>query len=121
MLAYYIAPSFFEFDPSGRTLAQKLRQQNIPVSKLAVGWMSRGLNYSLNFYLHEEIKSWNEKNLGQEYVLTDVHGCRNLTPVPFACEPMPFDEQTTGVFLYHIVMPGSVQRLSSGGESHKKE
>ncbi len=122
VLAYYIAPSFFKFDPSGKTLARQLRLQNIPTSELAVGWMSRGQHYSLNFYLHEEIKDWNQENLTKEYVLTDMPLCRNLSPVPFACEPLPFNEQATGAFLYHIVMPGSPQGLGrDGGQAQKKE
>ena len=115
VLAYRIAPSFFKIDPSGKTIAKQLQLQNIPLSELAVGWMSRGQHYSLNFYLREEIRDWNQENIGKEYVLTDVRGCRNLTPVPFACEPVPFNEQATGMFLYHIVMPDSLERLGGGG------
>ncbi|HEY6945654.1 MAG TPA: glycosyltransferase family 39 protein [Candidatus Acidoferrum sp.] len=122
VLAYLIAPLCFKFDPSGKTLAQQLRLQNIPLNELAVGWMSRGQHYSLNFYLHQEIQDWNQENLRKEYVLTDVPRCRNLTPVPFACEPLPFNEHVTGVFLYRIIMPGSLQRLgSNGGQVQKKE
>jgi 4-amino-4-deoxy-L-arabinose transferase-like glycosyltransferase len=122
MLGYFIAPSFFKFDPSGKTLARELQRHNIPLSELAVGWMSRGQHYSMNFYLHEEIQDWNLENSRREYVLTDMPHCRNLTPVPFACEPVPFDEQVTGVFLYHVVMPGSVLELgNSGGQAQKKE
>ena len=122
LMAYYIAPAFFKFDPSGKTLARQLQLQNVPLNELAVGWMSRGQHYSLNFYLHQEIKDWNQQNLGKEYVLTDVHGCRNLNPVPFACEPVAFDEKGTGVFLYRIVMVGSAQGLdSSGGQPQQKE
>ena len=122
VLAYSIAPLFFKFDPSGKTLARQLQFQNIPLNKLAVGWMSKGQHYSLNFYLHEEIKDWNQENLTKEYVLTDMPRCRNLTPVPFACEPVPFNEQVTGAFLYHILMPGSLQGLGSdGGQPQKKE
>jgi 4-amino-4-deoxy-L-arabinose transferase-like glycosyltransferase len=122
MLGYFIAPSFLKLDPSGRTLALELQLRNIPESELAVGWMSRGQHYSLNFYLHQEIGDWNPENSRKEYVLTDVRGCRNLTPIPFACEPVPFDEQATGVFLYHVVMPGSMQGLGNGGgQAQKKE
>jgi 4-amino-4-deoxy-L-arabinose transferase-like glycosyltransferase len=122
MLAYSIAPSFFKFDPSGRTIARQLLLQNIPLNRVAVGWMSRGQHYGLNFYLHEEIKDWNEENLGKEYVLTDVPRCRNLIPVPFACEPVPFNEGHTGVFLYHILMPGSLHGPGNdGGQAQKKE
>ena len=122
MLAYYIAPSFFRFDPSGKTVARQLQLQNIPLNELAIGWMSRGQHYGMNFYLHQEIPDWNQENFRKEYVLTDVPRCRNLDPVPFACEPMPFNEQVTGVFLYRILMPSSLETLgSSGGQPQKKE
>ena len=76
----------------------------------------------MNFYLHQEIPDWNQENFRKEYVLTDVPRCRNLDPVPFACEPMPFNEQVTGVFLYRILMPSSLEKLgSSGGQPQKKE
>lgn len=124
LVAYYVAPSFLKADPSGKTLAQQVERQKIPLDELAVGWMSRGRHFGMNFYLHQEIKDWNLENSGKQYVLTDIRGCRNLDPIPFACEPMPFDEQATGVFLYHIVMRGSVQGLglgNSGGQTQKKE
>jgi len=122
ILSYFIAPSFLKFDPSGKTLARELQKQNIPADQLAVGWMSRGQHYSLNFYMHEEIKDWNQENSRKSYVLTDMRACRNLTPIPFACEPRPFDEQATGVYLYHVVMPGSVEGFGGdGGQAQKKE
>ena len=122
ILGYYLAPSFFKFDPSGKTLARQLQSQNIPLGELAVGWMNRGQHYGMNFYLHEEIKDWNQDSLGKEYVLTDVPRCRNLTPVPFACEPVPFNEEQTGVFLYHILMDRSRQGpRSDDGKVQKKK
>lgn len=123
ILGYFIAPSFFKFDPSGRTLARQLQSQNIPLDQLAVGWMSRGQHYSLNFYLHEEIADWNQENSAKKYVLTTLRGCRNLIPTPFACEPMAFNEQTTGAYLYRIVMPGlaSGPGSSGGRQTQKKE
>ena len=124
MVAYFIAPSFLKLDPSGKILAQQVQKEKIPLDDLAVGWMSRGQHFGMNFYLHQEIKDWNLENSGKPYVLTDIRGCRNLDPIPFACEPMPFDEQATGVFLYHIVMRGSMQGLrpgNSGGQPQKKE
>ena len=124
MVAYFIAPSFLKLDPSGKILAQQVQKEKIPLDDLAVGWMSRGQHFGMNFYLHQEIKDWNLENSGKPYVLTDIRGCRNLDPIPFACEPMPFDEQATGVFLYHNVMRGSMQGLrpgNSGGQAQKKE
>lgn len=126
MVAYFIAPSFLKVDPPGKVLAQQVQSQKIPLDELAVGWMSRGQHFGMNFYLHQEIKDWSLENSGKQYVLTDIRGCRNLNPVPFACEPMPFDEQATGVFLYHIIMRGSVQGWgqglgNGGGQAQKKE
>ena len=124
MVAYSIAPSFLKLDPSGKILAQQVQRQKIPLDELAVGWMNRGQHFGMNFYLHQEIKDWNLENSGKQFVLTDIRGCRNLNPIPFACEPMPFDEQATGVFLYRIVMRGSVQGLrfgNGGGQAKKKE
>lgn len=123
-VAYYMAPSFLKVDPSGKILAQQVQSQKIPLHELAVGWMNRGQHYGMNFYLHQEIKDWNVENSGKQYVLTDIRGCRNLSPIPFACEPVPFDERATGMFLYHIVMRGSVERLGpgdGGGQAQKKE
>lgn len=123
-VAYYMAPSFLKLDPSGKILAQQVQSQKIPLHELAVGWMNRGQHYGMNFYLHQEIKDWNVENSGKQYVLTDIRGCRNLSPIPFACEPVPFDERATGMFLYHIVMRGSVERLGlgdGGGQAQKKE
>ena len=123
-VAYYMAPSFLKVDPSGKILAQQVQSQKIPLQELAVGWMNRGQHYGMNFYLHQEIKDWNVENSGKQYVLTDIRGCRNLSPIPFACEPVPFDERATGMFLYHIVMRGSVERLGlgdGGGQAQKKE
>ncbi|HEV2194981.1 MAG TPA: glycosyltransferase family 39 protein [Candidatus Acidoferrum sp.] len=124
LVAYFIAPSFLKLDPSGKTLARQVQQQKIPLDELAVGWMDRGQHYGMNFYLHQEIKDWNLENSGKQYVLTDIRGCRNLNPIPFACEPMSFDEQATGMFLYHIVMRGSMLGLglgNGGGQAQKKE
>ena len=128
IVAYFVAPSFLKPDPSGKVLAQQVQKHKIPLDELAVGWMSRGQHFGMNFYLHQEIKDWNLENSGKQYVLTDIRGCRNLIPSPFACEPMPFDDQATGAFLYHIVMRGSVQGLgqglglgNSGGQSQEKE
>lgn len=128
IVAYFVAPSFLKPDPSGKILAQQVQKQKIPLDELAVGWMSRGQHFGMNFYLHQEIKDWNLENSGKQYVLTDIRGCRNLIPIPFACEPVPFDDQATGTFLYQIVMRGSVQGLgqglglgNSGGQPQKKE
>jgi 4-amino-4-deoxy-L-arabinose transferase-like glycosyltransferase len=112
---------YFTWDPSGRTIARELQLRNTPLDKLAAGNLNRGIRYSLNFYLHREIVSWNPENTKKEYVLLNKASCRTLTPTPFACEPMPFDNASTGVFLYHVVMARSADGHAGGGEPQQKE
>jgi len=113
LLAVLLSKSFieryFQWDPSGRTIARELQSKNIPTGDLAVGKLDRGRHYSLNFYLHEEIQDWNGESSDRQYVLTNTHTCRALDPVPLACEPLPFDETSTGAFLFHVVMRGSAR------------
>ncbi|HYL86871.1 MAG TPA: glycosyltransferase family 39 protein [Candidatus Angelobacter sp.] len=116
-----LVSSFFLWDPSGRTIARELQLRKIPIEELAVTNMSRGRHYSLNFYVHEEIKDWNQENSNKAYVLADRPGCRALTPIPFACEAAPFGEKHTGAFLYHVVMAGSVSGSAEGRQPNQKE
>jgi 4-amino-4-deoxy-L-arabinose transferase-like glycosyltransferase len=108
-LASSLLSSYFRIDPSGRTIARELQLHNISANKLAIGRMSRGQRYSLNFYLHEEIKDWNWENSTKEFVLTDAHSCGTLIPIPFACEQVPLNGPPGEPVLYHVVMAGSVQ------------
>jgi hypothetical protein len=98
-----------------------LQSRKTPLDKLAIGGMNRGMQYSLNFYLHKEISEWNKENSSKSYILTRMHTCRFLTPIPLSCESVPFDERATGVFLYYVVMPGSVSGSADGGQADKKE
>jgi len=113
--------SYFYWDPSGKTVARELHLRKTPVDQLAVANIRRGMQYSLSFYLHEEVENWGQANSKKDYVLSSKPSCRTLTPTPFACEPMPFDEKSTGVFLYHVVMAGSVDGHAGGGQSQQKE
>ncbi len=116
-----IVTPYFHTDPSGRTIAHELQSRKTPLDKLAIGGMNRGMQYSLNFYLHKEISEWNKENSSKSYILTRMHTCRFLTPIPLSCESVPFDERATGVFLYYVVMPGSVSGSADGGQADKKE
>ena len=122
LLANHLLPAFFKYDPSGRSLARQLQTRNISRADLAIGSMQRGQHYSLNFYLHEEIKDWNQENSWKQYLLTTrVGSCRSLIPAPLACEPLPFNEDSTGAFLYRVVMRGSANGTAGGGQPQQKE
>ncbi|HXY23246.1 MAG TPA: glycosyltransferase family 39 protein [Candidatus Acidoferrum sp.] len=121
VLSKNLVNSYFYWDPSGKTIARELQLRKTPVDQLAVANIKRGMQYSLSFYLHKEVENWGQANSKKEYVLSSKPSCRTLAPTPFACEPMSFDEKSTGVFLYHVVMAGSVDGSTGGGQSQQEE
>jgi len=106
-----ILPSLFLSDPSGRSLAHELQVRRIPTNKLAVAWMNRGLHYSLNFYLREEIRVWDEEHPTEGYIIAGSKVCKRLVPPPFACEEIPIDADSTGRFLYRVSAANSADSL----------
>jgi len=100
----HFLPLFFRSDPSGRSLANDLYSAGIPPQRLRVGGINRGLNYSLNFYMREEIKAWDKDHPVEGYLLTGTHDCRQWVSQPFVCQPVPFPN-TEGRFLYKV-LPG---------------
>lgn len=111
-----LLPSFFTWDPSGRSLARELQVRKIPADKLAVAWMNRGLHYSLNFYLRQEIRTWDQDHPTEGYVIAGSKGCQRLAPPSFACEEIPFDLESTGSFLYRVSLVTSTSGLPRGGQ-----
>jgi 4-amino-4-deoxy-L-arabinose transferase-like glycosyltransferase len=101
-LTNYLLASFFQWDPSGRSIAREVQIRKIPLEQFEVVGMNRGLQYSLSFYLHEEVKNWDPSYPTMGYVLTGKHSCRTLVPVTFACEEVPIDYDSTGRFLYLV-------------------
>ena len=104
LFANVFVVSYFRWDPSGRTIAREIQRQHIPPSSLAVTDMSRGQQYSLSFYLHQEIKAWDATSETGGYLLTGSQNCQGKVGPKFFCEPQPFDLQSTGEFLY-LVLP----------------
>ena len=82
----------------------------------AVAWMNRGLHYSLNFYLREEIRTWDQDHPTEGYVIAGSKDCKRLAPPSFACEEIPFDLESTGSFLYRVSLVTSTSGLPRGGQ-----
>ena len=114
-LADRLVPPMFGRDPSGRSLLRELEVRRIPADKLAVADIDRGLHYSLNFYLHQEIRSWDAGHPTEGYVIAGIRGCQRLAPPPFVCEELPMDA-STGSFLYRVSLAGSADDLPSSRE-----
>lgn len=113
--------SYFRWDPSGSTIARELQLRKIPGARLAVTQMSRGMVYSLSFYMHEDIKTWDSDHPTQGYLLTGGLRCRYWVRPPLVCEQVPFDEETTGRFLFRVTVPQLMQGAPSSREPHQKE
>jgi 4-amino-4-deoxy-L-arabinose transferase-like glycosyltransferase len=104
LFANNFAASYFRWDPSGRAIAREIQRQHIPPSSLAVVNMRRGQQYSLSFYLHQEIKNWDATSETGGYLLTGSQNCQGNVGPNFFCEPQSFDLTNTGEFLY-LVLP----------------
>jgi 4-amino-4-deoxy-L-arabinose transferase-like glycosyltransferase len=115
VLSDRLLPAIFEFDPSGRSLARELQLRRIPSENLRIYGMGRSLHYSLNFYLHREIKDWDRSHPMKAYVLTASKNCRSLADPEPICEQVPFDlGYKTGRFLYRISLKPLPAHASSG-------
>ena len=114
-------PSLFLSDPSGRSLAHELQVRKIPADKLAVAWMNRGLHYSLNFYLRQEIRIWDEEHPTEGYIIVGSKVCKRLVPPPFACEEIPIDNESTGRFLYRVSAANSADSLPRSGQLQQEK
>jgi len=103
LFANAFLPRVFRRDPSGRTIAREVQQQRIPATSLSVSGMNRAMQYSLSFYLHEEIKSWDPKSETGGYLLFPGKDCERIVGPGYFCEPQPFDSEHTGRFLYLVI------------------
>jgi 4-amino-4-deoxy-L-arabinose transferase-like glycosyltransferase len=103
LFAHPFIATFVPQDPSGRTIARELQRQRIPAKALAVTNMNRGQEYSLSFYLHEEIKNWDAKSETGGYLLTSSKNCEAVVGSRFFCEEEPFDYEPGGRFLYLVI------------------
>jgi 4-amino-4-deoxy-L-arabinose transferase-like glycosyltransferase len=103
LLANFLVRSYFRRDPSGRTIAREVQHQNIPPGALTVANMNRAQEYSLSFYLHEEIKPWDAASETGGYLLTGPRACQETVGPNFFCEQQPFDSQGTGELLYLVI------------------
>jgi hypothetical protein len=119
LLSGRLLTRFFVRDPSGRAISREIQRQSIPSGSLAVAGMNRGMQYSLSFYLHEEIKTWDANSATGGYLLTNAKNCESLVRPRFSCEQISFDENDlTGKFLYRLLPANSAVGFSDRGKAH---
>ena len=90
-------------DPSAKTVALDLQKRHVPGSQLFASNISRSMVYGLSFYLHAEVKNWDQQSGSGGYLLTGANNCLQVAGPTFFCESQPFDSQATGRYLYLVI------------------
>jgi 4-amino-4-deoxy-L-arabinose transferase-like glycosyltransferase len=100
-----LATSLLDGDPSGKSIAYELQALGIPLDQLAVAALNRGEHYSLNFYLHQEVRDWDPRTPMSGYVISKSRACALLAPQPWVCQEIPFTSQRRDRSIYRISPP----------------
>jgi 4-amino-4-deoxy-L-arabinose transferase-like glycosyltransferase len=114
LLAPYFVDSSFEYDPSGRTLAETIEKAEPSPADLFVGPMDRGKYYGLNFYLYREIPVWDPSKPKTGVLLLRGKNCSALVFPPYACSDIPEFLTSSGTFAYQVTLRDSLTGLGSG-------
>ena len=114
-------PGLFRHDLSGRTLANEIPSPSTVSQDFFAGKMSRGAQYSLNFYLHKEIPNWNPNQPKSGYLLTDDEESLTKLLQPFKCSEKSFRLPASGVFLCEVQQSDSLGGIGSGGQPKQEK
>jgi 4-amino-4-deoxy-L-arabinose transferase-like glycosyltransferase len=106
-------PGLFLYDPSGRTLAFEIVAQRLPAD-LYVGPMHRGQHFSLNFYLHREVETWDKENPKAGFLLMGSKFCQELMKPPWTCSNDPIYLPASGSFIFRVGPANSLDGLGGG-------
>jgi len=101
-------------DPSGKSLAQELRAANIPPEQTYVAAMRRGQQFSLSFYLHQEIQTWGPDQPKEGYLLRNSRNCGSFVKLPWTCSTDPVELEKSGWFVYKVQRTDSVRNRADG-------
>ena len=111
----HLAPLFLPRDPSGRTLARELRAAQIPPERIYVTAMRRGQQFSLSFYLRQEIQTWDKDQPREGYLLRRSRYCGDFVSPPWSCSTNPVELQKSGWFVYKVQCDDSVSNRADRG------
>ena len=94
---------WLRYDPSGKTLASEIASAQVSAEQLFAGpHMKRGQLYSLSFYLHQEIKTWEPNQPDGGYLLLSAKDCAAVAQAPWRCSENPIVLQNSGWFAYRV-------------------
>jgi 4-amino-4-deoxy-L-arabinose transferase-like glycosyltransferase len=89
-------------DPSGKTLAAEIQTSGIPTNVIYAESMKRGQQYSLSFYLHQKVQSWNPEQPQSGYLLMRSPLCDSLVKLPATCVGEPLQLKASGWFVNRV-------------------
>jgi 4-amino-4-deoxy-L-arabinose transferase-like glycosyltransferase len=99
---HLVASPWLRYDPSGKTLAMEIQDHRIPIDQLFVQPMRRGQEFSLNFYLHQEMQNWDPDNPKDGYLLLSSKSCNSRVKPPWTCTSVPLELPSSGWFVYKV-------------------
>jgi len=106
LLLLWRAPDFvadlFPSDPSGKTLSREIQAKEIPLDQIHVMQMNRAQQYSLNFYLHHEIRQWDPAEPKEGYLVLQGKNCTEQVKPPFACTNSRMAPNPSGWFIHEV-------------------
>ena len=112
-----VAAPWLRYDPSGRTLAIELQRSGIPLEQLFAQPMYRGMLWSLDFYLHREIRVWDDANPHQGYLLLRSKHCDSHVSGAWKCPDNPLELPLSGWFVYKVERSDSGSGFGNGSSS----
>jgi 4-amino-4-deoxy-L-arabinose transferase-like glycosyltransferase len=115
LMFHTLSGPWFQWDPSGRTLARELQANQIPTGQIYAGHMPRGQKFSLNFYLRSEVDDWSQDSPREGYLLLRWKGCKSYVKSPWTCAREPVELRASGWFVYRVERSDSVSGLGRFG------
>jgi 4-amino-4-deoxy-L-arabinose transferase-like glycosyltransferase len=109
-----VATPWLRYDPSGRTLAMELRKSGVPLEQLFAQPMYRGMLWSLDFYLHREIPTWDDAGPHQGYLLLNSKHCNMHVGGSWKCPDNPLELPLSGWFVYKVERSDSGSGFGGG-------
>jgi len=108
-----LLPAIFRYDSSGKTLAAEILSTQLSPD-IYIGPISRGQYFSLNFYLHRQMKEWDKTNPQEGYLLLPFRGCRSQLEPGWTCSGGPIELPKSGWFIYRVEPDSSTGGLGGG-------
>ncbi|HTA58768.1 MAG TPA: hypothetical protein VK805_11460, partial [Candidatus Baltobacteraceae bacterium] len=113
-----LLPGFVPYDPSGKTLAADITSTHTPID-MQIGPIPRGEYFSLNFYLHHELKEWDKTNPQAGYLLLRFKWCSSFVGPGWTCSSEPIELPNSGWFIFRVQPDALLGGLGGGNIGNK--